>query len=108
MTYFGGCPASGLAPDLEVVEVWRSLGVPNSHILPFGMEDNFWEMGAAGPCGPCTEVGTLKFFAVTIVFYLVFSYYYFNLFIWHFAFDKIVHFVVGLKYKVRYSIFFFF
>ena len=67
MTYFGGCPASGLAPDLEVVEVWRSLGVPNSHILPFGMEDNFWEMGAAGPCGPCTEVGTLKFFAVTRV-----------------------------------------
>ena len=56
VTYFGGCPASGLAPDLEVVEVWRSLGVPNSHILPFGMEDNFWEMGAAGPCGPCTEV----------------------------------------------------
>ncbi|KAF3939932.1 hypothetical protein ABW19_dt0205361 [Dactylella cylindrospora] len=56
VTYFGGDEASGLPPDLETKEIWRKGGVPDDHILPGNLKDNFWEMGDQGPCGPCTEI----------------------------------------------------
>ncbi|KAI1464270.1 tRNA synthetases class II (A)-domain-containing protein [Daldinia caldariorum] len=56
VTYFEGNPAMNLEPDLEAKELWRSVGVPEDHILPGNMKDNFWEMGDQGPCGPCSEV----------------------------------------------------
>ncbi|XP_031758201.1 alanine--tRNA ligase, mitochondrial isoform X2 [Xenopus tropicalis] len=56
VTYFGGDPALGLSPDRETQEIWLSLGVPPARILPFGLRENFWEMGETGPCGPCTEI----------------------------------------------------
>lgn len=56
VTYFEGDEAGGLEPDLEAKELWKSVGVPESHILPGNMKDNFWEMGDQGPCGPCSEV----------------------------------------------------
>ncbi|XP_040203188.1 alanine--tRNA ligase, mitochondrial [Rana temporaria] len=56
VTYFGGDPGLGLSADEETREIWLSLGIPPSHLLPFGLKDNFWEMGETGPCGPCTEI----------------------------------------------------
>ncbi|XP_039770793.1 alanine--tRNA ligase, mitochondrial [Ornithorhynchus anatinus] len=56
VTYFGGAPAAGLAPDEESREIWLGLGVPPGRILPFGARENFWEMDETGPCGPCTEI----------------------------------------------------
>lgn len=41
--------------DDEAEKVWRELGIPAERITRFG-EDNFWTMGATGPCGPCTEM----------------------------------------------------
>ncbi|XP_050437288.1 alanine--tRNA ligase, cytoplasmic-like [Adelges cooleyi] len=56
VTYFGGDTKSGLEPDLECKNIWLNLGLPESHIIPGSMKDNFWEMGETGPCGPCSEI----------------------------------------------------
>ncbi|KAK7460033.1 tRNA synthetase class II [Colletotrichum acutatum] len=56
VSYFEGNPEMGLEPDLEAKSLWQSVGVPDDHILPGNMKDNFWEMGDQGPCGPCSEV----------------------------------------------------
>jgi len=56
VTYFEGYAPGGLDPDTEALELWRAAGVPDDHILPGNMKDNFWEMGDQGPCGPCSEI----------------------------------------------------
>jgi len=43
--------------DDEAADIWhRAVGVPAERIQRRGMVDNFWSMGVAGPCGPCSEI----------------------------------------------------
>ena len=56
VTYFEGYALSGLGPDNEAKELWRAIGVPDDHVIPGNIRDNFWEMGDQGPCGPCIEL----------------------------------------------------
>jgi alanyl-tRNA synthetase len=43
--------------DDEAFAIWRDgVGVPEDRIIRMGGKDNFWSMGVAGPCGPCSEV----------------------------------------------------
>ncbi|XP_006613091.1 alanine--tRNA ligase, cytoplasmic isoform X1 [Apis dorsata] len=56
VTYFGGDEKNNLKPDEECKQIWLSLGLSPTHILPGNMKDNFWEMGETGPCGPSSEI----------------------------------------------------
>ena len=54
-TVFGGDVNEGLGEDEEAATLWEK-HLPKDHILYCGKEDNFWEMGDVGPCGPCSEL----------------------------------------------------
>ena len=56
-TVFAGDEADGLEADDEAANLWAErTDIDPSHIQRYGKKDNFWEMGATGPCGPCSEI----------------------------------------------------
>jgi alanyl-tRNA synthetase len=55
-TVFGGDEELGLGPDEEAIEIWKGVGMPEERIVLLGREDNFWQGGPTGPCGPCSEL----------------------------------------------------
>ena len=43
--------------DDEAEQIWHEhIGLPMEKIIRMGKEDNFWEAGVDGPCGPCSEI----------------------------------------------------
>ncbi len=43
--------------DDEAAAIWKKYaGLPDDRIIRIATDDNFWSMGATGPCGPCSEV----------------------------------------------------
>ncbi len=42
--------------DDEAERLWKNMGVNATRIVRCGEQDNFWQMGDTGPCGPCSEI----------------------------------------------------
>ena len=55
VTVFEGDASEGIPASTIALEEWKKL-VPEERILFGNKKDNFWEMGDAGPCGPCSEI----------------------------------------------------
>ncbi len=55
VSVFEGDKEDNLAADTEAREFWKKW-IAEDRILDFDRKDNFWEMGATGPCGPCSEI----------------------------------------------------
>ena len=55
VTVFEGDKSENLDFDQEAYDYWKQ-HIAEDRILNGNKKDNFWEMGAQGPCGPCSEI----------------------------------------------------
>ncbi|MFD1292280.1 alanine--tRNA ligase [Lutibacter holmesii] len=55
VSVFEGAKEDGLEYDQEAHDYWKEL-IDEDRIISGNKKDNFWEMGAQGPCGPCSEI----------------------------------------------------
>lgn len=43
--------------DIEAYDLWKKItNFSDDKIIKIATNDNFWHMGATGPCGPCSEI----------------------------------------------------
>ena len=55
VSVFEGAEEDGLGFDQEAFNFWKQ-HISEDRIINGNKKDNFWEMGAQGPCGPCSEI----------------------------------------------------
>ncbi|MEE9350473.1 MAG: alanine--tRNA ligase [Flavobacteriaceae bacterium] len=55
VTVFEGDKSEDLDFDQEAYDLWTN-HIAKDRIINGNKKDNFWEMGAQGPCGPCSEI----------------------------------------------------
>ncbi len=55
VTVFEGDEKENLEKDMEAYNLWKDW-IDEKRILFGNKKDNFWEMGATGPCGPSSEI----------------------------------------------------
>lgn len=55
VTVFEGDEKDGVPRDHEAYDFWRKW-IAEDRIINGNKDDNFWEMGEVGPCGPCSEI----------------------------------------------------
>jgi len=55
VTVFEGDKTDNLPADDEAANFWKN-HIAEDRIIYASRDDNFWEMGEVGPCGPCSEI----------------------------------------------------
>lgn len=55
VSVFEGAKEDDLIFDQEAYDIWKGI-IDEDRIINGNKKDNFWEMGAQGPCGPCSEI----------------------------------------------------
>ncbi|AWK04581.1 alanine--tRNA ligase [Flavobacterium crocinum] len=55
VSVFEGSKEDNVPFDQEAWDIWKEL-IDEDRIILGNKDDNFWEMGDQGPCGPCSEI----------------------------------------------------